>query len=430
MNDPIPFFRDGEYHIFFQHNPNGAFWGTMHWGHARSRDLVRWEPLPIALAPTPGGPDQDGCFTGCVVREGDRFHILYTGIPQLTPLRQVQCLAGSDDLLTWEKYAGNPVIVQPPEGFGECFRDPQTWREGEAWFMVIGSEQKDGKGGAALLYRAPNLTDWRYLHPLFLGDAAVTGHDFECPDFFPLGEKTVLITSRGATHWHTGSYAERRFTLEQRGVTDGGAFYAAKTLLDGQGRRILFGWITERRSGEAQKQAGWSGVLSLPRLLILLPDGALGMEPVPELQALRGAHRLAADFPIADDERVLEGMQGDALEILIRFAPTDATSYGARVRRSQDGTEFAEIAYNREAQRLAETPLTLREDEGLTLHIFVDRSVIEVFANGRACQTLRFYPERADCLGISLFARGGRVDVLSVDVWEMQADIPAMNGAG
>jgi beta-fructofuranosidase len=420
MNDPIPFFRDGEYHIFFQHNPNGAFWGTMHWGHARSRDLVHWELLPIALAPTPGGPDQDGCFTGCVVRGGDRFHILYTGIPQRTPLRQVQCLAGSDDLITWEKYAGNPVIAQPPEGFGECFRDPQTWREGDTWYMIIGSEQPEGKGGAALLYRASSLTDWQCLHPLFLGDAAVTGRDFECPDFFPLGEKYVLITSRGATHWHAGSYADQRFTLEKRGVTDGGAFYAAKTLSDGQGRRILFGWITERRPGDAQRQAGWSGVLSLPRVLTLLPDGALGMEPVPELQALRGAHRRFTDLSLAgDDEFVLEGVQGDALEILIRFAPTGAKLYGVRARRAQDGTEFAEIAYNREANRLVDAPLILREGEGLALRLFVDRSVIEAFANGRACQTLRFYPERSDCLGISLFARGGRAEVLSVDVWEM-----------
>src|SRR2546430_15929114 len=88
---------------------------------------VHWEELPIALAPTPGGPDQDGCFTGCVVEEGGRFHILYTGIPRLQPLHQVQCLASSEDLITWEKYLGDPAIAEPPDGFGECFRDPCAW---------------------------------------------------------------------------------------------------------------------------------------------------------------------------------------------------------------------------------------------------------------------------------------------------------------
>src|SRR3954471_16913299 len=127
MNDPIPFFWDGVYHVFFQHNPNGAFWGTMHWGHAVSRDLVHWELLPIALAPTPGGPDAEGCWTGCVTRSAGKFRILYTGISKLTPLQQAQCLAESDDLITWRRYPGNPVIAAPPAGFGECFRDPQVW---------------------------------------------------------------------------------------------------------------------------------------------------------------------------------------------------------------------------------------------------------------------------------------------------------------
>src|SRR2546423_15364868 len=113
MNDPIPFFWNGEYHLFFQHNPNGAFWGTMHWGHAVSRDLAHWQELPIALTPTPGGPDQDGCWTGCVVEEGGNFHILYTAIPHLTRphFDQAQCLATSTDLVHWEKYTGNPVIA-------------------------------------------------------------------------------------------------------------------------------------------------------------------------------------------------------------------------------------------------------------------------------------------------------------------------------
>src|ERR1051326_9206447 len=182
MNDPKPFFCHGEYHIYFQHNPNGAFWCTMHWGHAVSRDLIQWHQLPIALAPTPGGPDQDGCFTGCVVKEEGRFHILYTGIPQLSPLQQVQCLATSADMIAWEKYPGNPVISEPPPGFGECFRDPCAWKEGDDWFMLIGSELPEGSGGAALLYRSSDLVHWEYLHPLFVGEAACTGRDFECPD--------------------------------------------------------------------------------------------------------------------------------------------------------------------------------------------------------------------------------------------------------
>jgi beta-fructofuranosidase len=444
MNDPIPFFWRGEYHVFYQYNPtfaltppaveagrraqypnnpHGAFWGTMHWGHAVSRDLARWDQLPIALNPTPGGPDQDGCFTGCVVRHAGHFEILYTGIPRLKPLQQVQCLASSGDLITWEKHPGDPVIGEPPPGFGECFRDPCAWKEGDTWYMVIGSEQPEGKGGAALLYRSPDLVRWEYLGPLFLGEAAATGHDFECPDFFPLGDRHVLLTSRGKTHWHVGCYADHRFTLERRGVTDGGAFYAAKTLVDDQGRRILFGWIQEQRTGEEQRAAGWSGVLSLPRVLSLLPDGSLGMEPAPELKTLRrrGHHCGFANLTLSDQpwRQFLDQIMSDAFELEVRFAPTDAVELGALVRCSLQGDEWFAISYNRETKKLNDTPLELAPGEGLTLRVFVDRSVIEAFANGRACYTARFYPEREDALRIALFARGGSARVESAEVWNL-----------
>lgn len=426
MNDPIPFFGNGEYHLFYQHNPNGAFWGTMHWGHTVSRDLVRWTELPIALAPTPGGPDQDGCFTGCVVEEGGQFCILYTGIPRLEPLQQVQCLATSADLISWEKHTRNPVIAAPPGGFGDCFRDPHAWREADGWWMVIGSELPARKGGAALLYRSPDLIHWDYVHPLFVGDAAETGHDFECPDFFPLGDQHVLLTSRGQTWWHAGRTADHRFTRERWGVVDGGALYAAKTLRDDRGRRILWGWIREERPGEAQKAAGWSGVLSLPRLLTLRPGtrlrvSSLGIDPVPELEALRGRHQRFENLVLPADESglLLEEVEGDALELLIRFAPMNAPVVGVRVRCSPDGKEYAEIAYDRDARRLVDTPLELGDGEELVLRIYVDRSVIEAFANGRACQTLRFYPEREDCRGVRLFAQGGKAKIRSVDVWDI-----------
>jgi len=419
MNDPIPFFWDGTYHVFFQHNPNGAFWGTMHWAHAVSRDLVHWEQLPIALAPTPSGPDAEGCWTGCVTRSAGRFRILYTGISKLKPLRQTQCMAESDDLVTWRKYPGNPVIDAPPAGFGECFRDPQVWREGDAWYMVVGSEQKDGKGGAALLYRAgsDDLTRWEYLHPLCLGDAAKTGHDLECPDFFPLGGGHVLLSSRKKTWWQGGRYADHRFTADKWGAVDGGQFYAGKTFVDGKGRRVLLGWVREGRAGEEQKKAGWSGVLSLPRVLSLGDDGVLRMEPAEEIEALRKDYQWFGDLPLGDGQGATLDVRGDALEIIARFEGSAAKAFGVVVRATAGGREGVEVAYD--GEKVAGAPFKLAENEGLDLRVFVDRSVVEVFANNRACATLRTYPERADALGVRLFARGGAVEAHSVDVWTL-----------
>jgi beta-fructofuranosidase len=271
------------------------------------------------------------------------------------------------------------------------------------------------------LYRSQDLIHWQYLHPLFVGEAAQSGHDFECPDFFPLGDRDVLLTSRDKTHWHVGRYSGHRFTLQSRGIVDGGALYAAKTLVDDSGRRILWGWVREERSGDAQKAAGWSGVLSLPRVLTLGSDGGLGIDPAPELEALRGRHQRFQDLLLSGEEGgiPLEGVEGEALEMLIRFASTDATVIGARVRCSPDGEVYAEVAYDRAGRRLGNAPLDLDEGEDLVLRIYIDRSVVEAFANGRACQTRRFYPERDDCLGIRLFAHGGEAKVRSVDVWRL-----------
>jgi beta-fructofuranosidase len=429
MNDPIPFFWDGAYHIFFQHNPNGAFWGAMHWGHALSRDLVRWQPQPLALTPQPGGVDQDGCFTGCVVERDGRFYLFYTGIPQLEPLTQAQCLAVSDDLISWTKDAANPLIKRPAAKIGACFRDPHVWREGQRWRMIVGSEQPDDRGGAALLFASDDMRTWRYEDVLCLGDAAQTGFEFECPDFFALGDRWALLTSRGrpaveGTHWQVGRYDGRRFTPEQIGRVDGGACYAAKTLLDAAGRRILFGWIQERRPVEEQRAAGWSGALSLPRVLTLLPDRSLGIAPAPELAALRGPRWSYAGVTLggADGETLLllDGVAGDALELLIRFRPGGAMQYGALVRCSADGSVRTEVVYDRRTQRLGNAALTLAADEPLTLRIYLDRSIVEAFANDRACLTLRSYPPDDGCVHVGVFARDGEVTVESIEVWQLR----------
>jgi len=438
MNDPKLFFWNGAYHVFFQHNPNGPFWGTMHWGHTVSRDLVHWTPLPIALAPTPGGPDQDGCFTGSVVAVEDGFRIFYTGIPSLEPFCQTQCMASSEDLISWEKYPGNPLNISKPDGFGPCWRDPCVWKEGEDWFMLIGGEQWKGKGGVVFLYRSQNLIDWQYVHILHQGSReqvhslspTAAAYHFECPDFFPLEDKYVLLTTHAPqTFWRVGSYTDHRFEMERFGVMDGGGFCSAKTLIDDRGRRIAWGflwpgWGWIREPIPEAEQAGFSGVLSLPRELTILPDGGLGLEPVPELEALRGDHWRFEQLELhGDDEAeivLLDGVEGDALEMIVRFTPSTARVFGAIVRCSPDLDELTEITYDRDAQRLGGAPLELADEEELILRIYLDRSVIEAFANGRACQTLRVLTERDDRVRVGLLARGGVANVASVDVWKMK----------
>jgi beta-fructofuranosidase len=423
MNDPKLFFHNGEYHVYFQYTPGTAVGGLKYWGHTVSTDLVHWKLLPVALAPAPDSPDADGCWTGCVVEDAGVFKILYTGIPHERPFRQVQCLATSEDLIHWEKYPDNPVIAEKPDGFGECFRDPCAWQEDGAWWMLIGSELPEREGGAALLYRSPDLISWEYLHPLCVGKTEETGFEFECPDFFPLGDRHALLTSLGQTYWHIGEYRDQRFHRDRYGVTDSGHFYAAKTLVDDRGRRILWGWVTEGRSQEGYAKAGWSGVLSLPRELTLLEDGSLGIQPVAELETLRGRKQAFEGFRLSSEEnggfRLLEGIHGDALEVVVTFRRAEAEAFGVKMRCSPDGEEAVTVSYTSSTQQFVKSPLALQTGEPLVMRIFVDRSVIESFANGRACHTFRTYPEREDCLGVGLFVQSGQVEVESVEVWEL-----------
>jgi beta-fructofuranosidase len=305
MNDPNGLIQwRGRYHLFYQHHPFGPLWANMHWGHAVSDDLVHWRHLPIALAPTPGGPDEDGVFSGCAVDDDGVPTIVYSGVRGKDQLVCLATAADPDDpdLVVWKKHPGNPVIPAHPEGAAwVAYRDPSVWREGDAWYMVHGAGIVD-VGGTALLYRAADLIEWEYLGPIHTGDLARrepiwTGSMWECPQLFPLGDRHVLLIAvwfrnppQPSTHYTaymTGHFDGQRFTPEQEGLLDVGALYAPQTMRDERGRRLLWGWLRETRSDAAQTAAGWSGAMTIPWLLTPRPDGALGIAPVPELEALR-----------------------------------------------------------------------------------------------------------------------------------------------
>ena len=204
MNDPNGLIQwKGAYHLFYQHNPNGPLWGTMHWGHAVSSDLVHWTHLPIALAPTPNSVDEDGCWSGCAVDDGGVPTLIYTGVVAAAPKgwKQTVCVArGDGDLVAWRKDARNPVIAGPPPELPTVgFRDPYVWRDGDGWSMVIGSGI-EGVGGALLLYRSPDLVRWDYVGVLYARDETLTdplwtGRMWACPALFPLGDRHVLSVS-------------------------------------------------------------------------------------------------------------------------------------------------------------------------------------------------------------------------------------------
>ncbi len=434
MNDPNGFIQWGdEHHLFYQHNPNEPDWGDIHWGHAVSKDLVYWTDLPIALLPTVGTPDEGGCFSGCAVDDGGTPTLLYTGFVND---EQAQCLATSrDQLVTWQPDPNNPILAGAPlEMRAEDFRDPFVWREAAIWYMVLGTGKKTG-GGAALLYRSKDLRKWEYLHPLLEGRLEETGEVWECPNFFPLGDKYVLIVSvwpRAFVHYFIGSYENYRFTPETSGRLDhNGSFYAPLSTLDHQGRRLLVGWLDEWRSLEARKRAGWAGVLSLPQTLALTAEAKLLVQPAAELEVLRGEYYTLPGNAFTGLE-----LRGDALEIIVKLKSSTTQRYGISVLCSPNREEETHIYYEAKEKRLivdrarasldpevSREPhiamLELAPDEALVLRVFVDRSVIEVFANNRAFIASRVYPTRSDSLEVALMLDEG-VTVQSLEAWQMK----------
>lgn len=456
MNDPNGLIQwQGTYHLFYQHNLKAAEWGDIHWGHAASPDLVHWQHLPVALAPTPGGPDQSGVWSGCAVDWNGVPTLVYTG---RDGENEHVCLATSrDNLITWEKYPGNPVIADPPPGLDLLgFRDPCVWKVDDGWMMALGTGFR-GVGGAILLYASPNLTDWHYLGPLAVGDATQTeplwtGEMWECPNFFPLGNQYVLMISAMGTHpdrglytlYMAGMFKDDRFIPESVVRMDGGDiyFYAPQTFLDEQGRRIVFGWSREARSREAQLAAGWAGVMTLPRLLEWQPEGWMSQRPLPELEKLRGAGQNWSGLRAAPDALLqVDGLAGDCLELEANFdlreaGGDQAGDFGLLIRRSPDGQEQTEIRIDRQAGCLVvdsrrsslspevetgqyQIPLHLAGLDRLYLRVFMDHSMIEVFANDRAVITARVYPSRDDSTGLAFFAHGQPVGIESLCAWPM-----------
>jgi beta-fructofuranosidase len=425
MNDPCaPRFHRGEYHMFFQYNPHAPVWGDMHWNHATSADLIHWKHQPLALSPTPGSYDASGCFTGSVLPGADFPTILYTGVTKSNPetirgegLHEVQCLATSTDpdLRVWKKL-DKPVIEAPPPGLSVTgFRDPCPWKDGDVWYLGVGSGFTK-VGGAVLLYRSHDGRNWEYLHPLALGtwnggtmtNPVDTGEMWECPDFFPLGGKHVLLYSvERKVFWEVGVFdkTDLKFHSETKGMLDHGYYYAMKSMVDEKGRRILWGWVQESRTPEQCLAAGWAGSMALPRVLTLGADNRLCMDVPPEFASLRQQTQTMSNPQSA--EKLKEGfaklsIQNRAGEVVYIFKP-QMEACALELRTGAGGAPLLSIQYNGASEKpaltIGEKTLALPpgRDGTSTVHLWIDGSVIEIFADSREALTWRnFSPSPGD----------------------------------
>jgi beta-fructofuranosidase len=444
MNDPNgPIYWKGAYHMFFQYNPHAAVWGDMHWAHAVSSDMIHWRHMPVAMAPTPGWDDAQGCFTGSAVDDHGIATILYTGVRTVSAdratlrdgvnnFREVQCLAACRDpqLGSWVKWK-EPVLQPPDDPTLTGFRDPFLWRDGKAWYMGVGSGVRR-KGGCVRLYRSMDLRKWDYLHPLasveWVGhegsNPVDTGEMWECPDFFALGKKHVLLYSTaGKVIWETGELdpAELVFHSQKKGILDHGAYYAQKTQVAANGDRILWGWIPEKRAEVEYSAAGWAGCMALPRVLTIGGDSELQMRVAPETRSLRGKSfvlpKAAADWAGALREFQIQDLCGE-----VSWATPGTTSAFTLADNSGPWLSIKMEAEGSGA-KLAVNGTSIQLESGIgggaNFRLFLDASVAELICNDRHAVTTRIYRQPEGPLRV--VAGADPTQLTSLEMWQLRS---------
>ena len=439
MNDPNGvIFHNGFFHVFYQFNPYGDAWGNIHWGHTRSADLVHWEHLPIALWPSTEQGEAH-CYSGCAAIAGDGQPMLhYTSVAPEgeRPFEQWAAL-GDADLLTWRKHPVNPFLAlgapQFPD-FDADWRDPFLFSAQGRTFMALGAATAEQANVALFETEDPGLVDWRY-RGLIYSRPRREMRFCECPNFFPLGDKFVLLLSPyRPVEYTVGDFDPDTpaFLPDTHGILDPGVsrldhrgsvtanaenanYYATNILYDADGNCILFGWIRGFRTGQ-----GWNGCLALPRLLTLGPDGHPRQQPVPALQQLRGTQLVETSTLRLDDEaQALTGVTGDTLELHIDLTLETATRAGLRLRAGADGSRGLPIEYDGRVLRVHETLVELPHNPRLTLQVFLDKTVTEVFVNdGTRAITQVAYPMLED-QHIWLYAEGGAALFTDLRAWEL-----------
>ena len=400
-NDPNgTIFYQGRAHLFYQHYPHKAEWGTMHWGHFATEDFIHWENLPIALV-----PDQDyevlcGCCSGSTIEKDGKLYLMYTAAQ---PDLQRQCMAVSDDGVRFAKDPGNPIVTADslhPEVSRTDFRDPRMFKKGDWYYLIAGArvltaeeaasapnegyvkepeeslpvhspsddavsaKEPDKTGyGNMILLKSRDLYHWEYVGKLiceqdeFSIDYYRLNGVYECPDYFTDNGEEVLLSSPqnlpsmghryqnihsslymlGKLNFDTGRFDVR--TIEE--VDSGFDFYAAQTLRMPDGRVIMIAWKEMWDRSFPTRPEGWAGTYTLPRELSV-ENGRLIQRPVREIGQYR-KNRVFRDSLTVDGQSVsVDGVSGNVIEIHVTMEPGTADKAGLKLFR---GTEHETLFY-------------------------------------------------------------------------------------
>ncbi len=460
-------FWQGNWHLFYQGWPLED--RRQHWGHAYSNDLIHWKDLPYAIYPSP----ERAVYSGSTLVEEDRVIAMYHG----TAVGNMIAVSADPLLLNWEKVTGNAVIpTRSTSGFPLPYSvfDPCIWKKDSIYYSLSAGKTVGPGGmplGAAYLFRSKDLEKWEYMHQFVEGDRfSLVGDDFACPYFWPIGDRYIMnfFSHMSGGQFLMGDYDTKDNKFRVTSGSGHSGVGPPSSTSDGKGGVIIIAKI--------------GGYFTIPRRLTLIGKDEVGQEPTGDIPSLHfyAKHIGTMKLP-GNQEEVLKDISGNAMEISAEIDMKNAQIIEINILRSPKKEEYTSIilykgkGYNYTGLSYISAPGTalmpadlvplftdrkpgtsqtsraplyslisietthssshtdanfsapltlpflLNPGETVKLRIFIDKSVIEVFVNGKQALSAIVRPNREDSMGVSILSRGMDSELKSLDAWQMKS---------
>lgn len=412
MNDPNGFvYYKGKYHLFYQYNPYDIVWSDMHWGHAITENFIDWEHLPVALA-NDKAYDANGCFSGSAIEKDGKLYLIYTG--HIDPnigfdrdepeIAERQCVAISEDGVTFEKYKLNPVIgeKQLPEGYLICdFRDPKVIEVAGVYYCLL-SVRNTNRRGEIIMFKSTDLLEWSF-HSSIYQSKFEENTLLECPDLFRIEGKDVLLFSempcdpefageiQNKTAYVIGEmdFEKGIFIPERKGLLDyGETFYAPQSTEGKDGEQLLIGWMHRWHETAPPKEYGYNGMMSLPRKLNI-KDSQLIQQPFIDTETYFSSKVIKEQVQLGDGEELtIEGKSTGYLRVRvpktsgrfeIKLNKRDKKSTKFEVEVENNALSISSDYGNQRGIKVEE--LSVNDQEEIMLEFYLDLHSIELFIN-------------------------------------------------
>ena len=435
--DPnFAFYWKGRYHLYFiaARNPVTK---ERNFAHVSSTDMVNWKYHRET---------NFGGLSGTLFLSPD-------GVPTIIgkASKQITLHRPLDDQLEhWELLTEVVPTFGPGQDgkrMSEKHWDPDAWVEGNTTYILITAHPLSPKGQPALF----KTTDMKTFHFVdYFLDVDVPGvartsdiktnDDLSCPSFFPIGNKWMMlcISHNKGCRYYLGDWKDEKFIPDYHGWMNwhkgdvdsryghGGDVFAPESLLAPDGRRVMWAWLFAQ--SKVRVSPNWQEVLSLPRELSLPEDGVLRIQPLRELEQLRYNLKTEKNIRVeAGTPYRLKKISGDTMELMLTISQGEAERYGVKILCDSTNGKGLDVVVDPKAKILqvgvTRAPLELKEKEEIQLRIFIDRSVVEVFANDRQAVAWQHVYELGDA-GVCLFSEGGAMEVPEVKAWDMKAALP------